>query len=128
VLGPLDIEISSQPERTVVALAGELDMSTAPELEEAIRSCAEAADELILDLSGLTFMDSSGLRAILGGERFCSEHRCKCLVAEEVPRQVKDLFEIAGVLDHFTTQDRRDGRFPTSRAADAARQRRSHAL
>jgi len=44
-------------------ISGELDLSTGPELESAIRS-AETTP-VVLDMSGVSFMDSSGLRVIL---------------------------------------------------------------
>ena len=45
-----------------VALRGELDLATAARLEQAL---AEAGDEVVLDLRGLTFMDSTGVRVLL---------------------------------------------------------------
>jgi anti-sigma B factor antagonist len=49
-------------------LAGELDMATAEELLAAIRDQA-GDDVVILDFSGVSFMDSSGLRALLEAAR-----------------------------------------------------------
>ena len=43
-------------------LRGELDLATAPRLEHAL---AEAGDDVLLDLRGLTFMDSTGVRVLL---------------------------------------------------------------
>ena len=56
--------ISAQPDG-VVAVAGELDLYTAPELREQLRAtvCGDA-ERLVVDLREVTFMDSSGLAAI----------------------------------------------------------------
>jgi len=44
-----------------IGLVRELDFATAPTLEEAIsRACADGAEHVVLDLSGLDFMDSTG--------------------------------------------------------------------
>jgi anti-anti-sigma factor len=48
----------------VVSLTGELDMATAPQLEEAVER-APAGSRVIVDLSELAFIDSSGIRALL---------------------------------------------------------------
>ncbi|MGY0005389.1 STAS domain-containing protein [Micromonospora sp. I033] len=50
-------------------LAGELDLSTAPELSAAIdRLAAEGHRELLLDLTELTFCDSTGIAAFVRGD------------------------------------------------------------
>ncbi len=56
--------------RTVLAITGELDLASVPVLEEAVTAQLAAATgdaplDLVLDLSGLAFLDSSGLGALL---------------------------------------------------------------
>jgi anti-anti-sigma factor len=54
-------------------LAGELDLSTAPELTTAIdRLAAEGHRELLLDLSELTFCDSTGIAAFVRGDNLAA--------------------------------------------------------
>jgi len=62
-VAPLTLETRQQDETAVVALAGELDMAGAGTLEREIGLLQ--ADTIVVDLRGLQFMDSSGLRAIL---------------------------------------------------------------
>ena len=50
--------------RAVLSVAGEVDVNNATELCTAIESAATGASEFWLDLSALTFMDSSGLHAM----------------------------------------------------------------
>lgn len=50
--------------RAVLSVAGEVDLSNATELRTAIESAATRAFEIWLDLSAVTFMDSSGLHAM----------------------------------------------------------------
>ena len=53
-----------------VSLRGELDLSTAESAEQAVRTAENGRPRrLVLDLSGLTFMDSTGLRLILQADR-----------------------------------------------------------
>ena len=63
---PFSLEVDAQEERTVFRLAGELDMATAPQLEEALRTGEhENASEIVFDLRDLSFLDSMGLSALL---------------------------------------------------------------
>lgn len=54
---------SASAERAVVRVAGELDMSTAEELQTALAALSESRS-LVIDLSECTFLDSTGVRAI----------------------------------------------------------------
>jgi anti-sigma B factor antagonist len=96
---PLEIQdVGSGDDHTLV-LSGELDMAAEDELETAIVSCAEAA-RLTLDLSQLTFMDSTGLTLILLADDLCKAHGIAFALVPG-PRQVQRVFEIAGVLDRL---------------------------
>jgi anti-sigma B factor antagonist len=61
-LAPLTLETSTDGSTAVIALAGELDLAGASTLERELDELA--AGTLVVDLRGLSFMDSSGLRAI----------------------------------------------------------------
>lgn len=62
----LDLTVDEGPS-TTIALVGELDPATAPQLDEAIESVLQdqGVNRLVLDLTGLTFLDSSGLRVFV---------------------------------------------------------------
>jgi anti-anti-sigma factor len=64
-----EVAVSGDPERagTLLEVTGELDLVTEPELEAAL--VAVTAHPLRIDLSGLAFMDSTGLRALLSAAR-----------------------------------------------------------
>ena len=62
-MAPLTLETRQQDGTAVVALAGELDMAGAATLEREIGQVG--ADTIVVDLRGLEFMDSCGLRAIV---------------------------------------------------------------
>jgi anti-anti-sigma factor len=64
----LDVDVRGHGTTVVLALAGELDLASAPDLEAAVREREETAETILLDLRGLSFMDSSGLRVILGAD------------------------------------------------------------
>jgi anti-sigma B factor antagonist len=71
-----DFQLSVMPlgRGCVVAVAGELDLAGAPELEcELIRAVAIDGERAVLDLTGCEFLDSSGLEAILHAARRVSD-------------------------------------------------------
>jgi anti-sigma B factor antagonist len=66
---PLDLEITTSlvDGRTVVRVAGEIDVYTAPQLRERLDQEIEGGvHDLVVDLSGVTFMDSTGLGVLVG--------------------------------------------------------------
>ena len=60
------IAVSSRPDETVVSLAGELDIATASVVEQTFADLRRSGvQRILLDLEGMTFMDSRGLRTLL---------------------------------------------------------------
>ena len=85
-----------------VTLSGEFDISTASSLRHALYD--DVGSEVVVgDLSEVTFMDSSGLRALLD-VRAKLESDGRRLVLEGVPDQVRRLFEVAGISELFETR------------------------
>jgi anti-anti-sigma factor len=64
-LPSFDLGIETGDDRVVFTPRGELDLATAPELEEALVSAIEEGHEVVLDLRELEFMDSSGVRVLV---------------------------------------------------------------
>jgi anti-sigma B factor antagonist len=66
--GELLVRVSGQEPAYEVLLHGELDMSTAPQLrEELLRLTSDGAKQVTIDLSGLAFVDSTGLSVLITG-------------------------------------------------------------
>ena len=61
----LSIHISRDGTTATVAAEGEIDLSTVDELRTAVTSAAEGVDRLRLDLTGVDFIDSTGLGGLL---------------------------------------------------------------
>jgi anti-sigma B factor antagonist len=76
---------------------GELDIATAPRLERALHDGRRPGDDVVLDLAGLEFVDSTGLRVIVRAVE--AAHRDGWdLRLRHGPPAVRRVFEIAGVL------------------------------
>jgi anti-anti-sigma factor len=69
VASPFDVTIEERGDTVHVTLLGELDISNATRLEDDLRR-VEAGNPalLVLDLSRLDFMDSTGLRLLIGAD------------------------------------------------------------
>lgn len=84
----------------VLVLSGEIDSYTAPELEV---SLAALADEAIVDLAEVTFIDSSGLRVIVEAHAPRRE-RGGGLTLRSPSASVERLLQISGVAAHLDVQ------------------------
>lgn len=84
---------------TRIAPSGELDIASAPEFEQAIADATtEPGAELVLDLRELTFMDSTGLRALAQTNARADEHGFTLSIVRG-PRQIERVLEISGLAD-----------------------------
>ncbi|MCW3020144.1 MAG: anti-sigma factor antagonist [Solirubrobacterales bacterium] len=99
----LQIEVRHDGGRAVLALVGELDMASADRLQQAIADDALHADtSVVLDLEGLQFIDSTGLRVILRALERCRGRGQEFAITRGSP-QVQRLLSITGVATHLPT-------------------------
>jgi len=86
-----------------LAVAGELDAFTAPKLRRALREAGVAAGEdLVLDLRGLRFMDSSGLAVVLAAhERAIRDGGEPMRLCIRGSAPIESMFETIGATDHL---------------------------
>jgi anti-anti-sigma factor len=91
-------EVGGDSTHTLI-LTGELDARSVPALEAAIgRYCADGPPAMTLDLSELSFIDSSGLWTILAAMRWC-ERQGRGFSLLPGPESVQQVFEITGLVD-----------------------------
>jgi len=99
----LQIAVSEDQDRIVLALDGELDMASAPLLERAVENAEIAAKPtVVLDLHELEFIDSTGLRIILSARKRCTE-RGQELAVTQGSEQVERLLSVTGMAAHLRT-------------------------
>jgi anti-sigma B factor antagonist len=95
--GRLVVRTKSHGDVRTIFLSGEVDLASAQMLRETLaESCTSGAQEIVLDLSGVEFMDSTGLSAILEGKTFCEEHGCSYSLTP-AQRPVEHVLERIGV-------------------------------
>ena len=87
----------------VLALDGELDMASAPLLEDAVVEAEVTSKPMVvLDLHRLDFIDSTGLRIILAARKLCGE-RGQELAVTRGSQQVERLLSVTGMTAHLRT-------------------------
>lgn len=77
-----------------VKVFGRVDTVTSPELEKAINESIEGITHLKLDLGGLEYISSAGLRVILATSKKMSHQGELTLI--NVTKEVKDIFDMTG--------------------------------
>lgn len=65
----MTIEIKRIIEDTIIEVSGRLDTITAPELEKAITEDIDGTKNLVLDIKGVEYISSAGLRVLLAAQK-----------------------------------------------------------
>ena len=102
----LKVSTWSQGERTVLSVAGEIDLYTAPRLHGELVTVL-AADEpvqLVVDMSGVEFCDSTGMNVLLAAHRRAREHGGVLELAAPRP-SVRKILQVTGLESVFTVID-----------------------
>ena len=98
-----------------VRVTGEIDLATATELRQRLNSVVAAGTgDIDLDLSDVTFLDSSGLVVLLAARQALHDKHHR-LTVRNPSKRVLRVFELSGVLDVMM-----DGRQPTGDSGHAA--------
>ena len=80
--------------RTIL-LEGEIDMATAPFLGDALSEALDSAEGVVVDMAGVTFIDSTGLHALV--QAALSMNGAGPLVLAHVPPGVQRVLKIVGM-------------------------------
>lgn len=97
-VGQLLIRRSRDGVRHTLSLQGELDLVTAPELEDTVAEiCLNGRQEIVLDVRDVLFMDSSGLRTVLASMDMCRLNGCEFMIVPGTGA-CRRLFELTGVI------------------------------
>jgi stage II sporulation protein AA (anti-sigma F factor antagonist) len=86
---------------TVVSVFGEVDLSTAGQLESTLRALAAQKRAAVLDLSQVEFMDSSGISVLVRAARDAQRDGWSFALAAELSKSVERLFTVSGMHEHL---------------------------
>ena len=96
LLATLSVTTDAPDHQVVMAVQGEIDLSTAEMLKRAVLQSIDSVEckTVVVDLRGVSFIDSSGLKALLIGRRDLAQNNIRLVVRNPQP-QARRLFEIA---------------------------------
>ena len=93
----MTIEIRKNAGKTILEIAGRLDTITAPILDKTIQEDIGDTKELILDVKGLEYISSAGLRVLLGAQK--KMQKIGCMKVTNVGEEVMNVLEMTGFAD-----------------------------
>ena len=96
----MTIEIKRNAEETLIELVGRLDTTTAPALDKTINDDLGDTKHLVLDLKGLEYISSAGLRVLLGAQK--KFQKIGSMKLTNVCEEVMEVFEMTGFADILT--------------------------
>jgi anti-sigma B factor antagonist len=95
---PITIDTDQAGDNVVVTVRGELDLLSSPALSDHLEKLDETVNRVELDLSELSFVDSSGLNALLAARKRLDDAGGELVVTKASDVTLR-LFEVAGVRD-----------------------------
>ena len=93
----MTIEIKKNAEEAIIEIVGRLDTTTAPALDKTINEDIEGVKNLVLDLNGLEYISSAGLRVLLSAQK--KMQKIGSMKVRNVCEEVMDVFEMTGFAD-----------------------------
>ena len=98
----LNIEKKENAGELTVALTGRLDTTTAPELEKDLKESLEGVGALVMDMAGLEYISSAGLRVLLSAQKIMNKQGGMKITG--VSETIMEIFEVTGFSDILTIE------------------------
>ena len=93
----MTIDIKKNQNETVIEVAGRLDTISAPMLEKSINEDIGVTKNLVLDLKGVEYISSAGLRVLLSSQK--KMQKIGSMKVINVCNEVMEVFEMTGFAD-----------------------------
>jgi anti-sigma B factor antagonist len=105
----LELEVDHKADWQVLTVRGEVDVTTTPRVRaQLISLLSEGTPQLVVDLEGVDFLDSSGLGALVAGLKLARSRSGELRIVCDRQRSVRKVLEVTGlerVLDRYDTVD-----------------------
>ena len=98
----MTIEIKRSAAETVIEIVGRLDTTTAPALDKTLNEDVRDTKNLVLDMKGLEYISSAGLRVLLGAQK--KMQKVGSMKVTNVREEVMEVFEMTGFADILTIE------------------------
>jgi anti-sigma B factor antagonist len=103
----MEIELQQTQNTSTVALHGEVDLSSSPQARKAILSCLNGGKSLLVDLSAVEYIDSSGIASLVEGFRLARDKQLAfgLLAVSEPALRVLQLAQLDKVFPLYASID-----------------------
>ena len=98
----MTIEIKKNQEQTILEIVGRLDTITAPALEKTINEDIGDTKNLVLDVKGMEYISSAGLRVLLSAQK--RMQKIGSMKVVNVCEAVVEVFEMTGFADILSVE------------------------
>lgn len=86
----------------IISLAGRLDTTTAPELDEELKESLKEVEDLKFDFANLEYISSAGLRVLLSAQK--EMNKKGSMLVRNCSEEIKEIFEVTGFIDILTIE------------------------
>ena len=100
----MDVKIKTVEQVTVVKIVGEIDGMIAPEVQQRILPLVQPGSKILLDMNGVPYMSSAGLRMLLSTYRHVSSNQGQ-IVLVGLSEDIQDTMSATGFLRFFSTYE-----------------------
>jgi anti-sigma B factor antagonist len=100
----IDIKIETREQTSVVRLAGEIDATTAAQVQQSVLPLSEPGSRILLDMTSVAYMSSAGLRMLLSLYRTVSGKQGQIALVG-LSEELQDTMSMTGFLGFFTLAD-----------------------
>jgi len=98
----LNITKNTNASELTVSLTGQLDTTTAPELEKELKASLDGVTTLVIDMTALDYISSAGLRVLLSAQKTMNKQGEMKVV--HVGDTIMEIFEVTGFSDILTIE------------------------
>ena len=99
----MEITTSLDGTKAIIAVEGKLSVATAPELEAAVHDLAESAVDFDIDLAGLEYISSAGLRVLVSTQKLAGNRGGSMRLLNPTD-EVMEVFEMTGLSEVMTIE------------------------
>ena len=97
----MEIQLKTVDGVMVVSLTGEISGRNAPDVQEQLLPLAQPGSRMLLNMSGVSYMSSAGLRTLLMLYRQIN-NQSGCVVLSNLQEMIQEMMSVTGFLDFFT--------------------------
>jgi anti-sigma B factor antagonist len=104
----IDLKLDKAGDTVTIVVSGDIDMSSSTKMRDALAPLFQNTNKVVVvDLSGVSYIDSSGIATLVEGLQWSHSSKNKFRLAALTPG-VKDVFEIARLLTVFEVFDTKE--------------------